>query len=73
MVDTNYKILYDEEDEGKTELIIRPADTASDYAVLDLALIHICGRRPLLYDHTGQLVSCNGRSRRKIHRFSGSF
>lgn len=35
VVDTNYKILYDEEDEGKTELLIRPADTASDYAVLD--------------------------------------
>lgn len=35
VVDTNYKILYDEENEGKTELIIRPADTASDYAVLD--------------------------------------
>lgn len=35
VVDTNYKILYDEEDEGKTRLIIRPADLASDYAVLD--------------------------------------
>lgn len=35
VVDTNHKILYDEEDEGKTELIIRPADAASDYAVLD--------------------------------------
>lgn len=35
VVDTNYKILYDEEDEGKTRLIIRPADPASDYAVLD--------------------------------------
>ena len=35
VVDTNYKILYDEEDEGKTRLIIRPADALSDYAVLD--------------------------------------
>ena len=35
VVETNYKVLYDEEDEGKTELTIRPADTASDYAVLD--------------------------------------
>ena len=34
-MDTNYKILYDEEDEGKTRLIIRPADAQSDYAVLD--------------------------------------
>lgn len=35
VLETNYQILYDEEDEGKTRLSINPADPASDYAVLD--------------------------------------
>ncbi len=35
VLETNYQILYDEEDEGKTQLTIRPADQSSDYAVLD--------------------------------------
>ena len=37
VVETNYQIYYDEEDEGKTQLSIKPADQASDYAVLDSA------------------------------------
>ncbi|WP_143320904.1 hypothetical protein [Clostridium sp. HBUAS56010] len=35
VVDTNYQILYDETHDGKTELVIKPADKKSDYAVLD--------------------------------------
>ena len=35
VVETNYQILYDEENEGKTVLVIKPADTDSDYALLD--------------------------------------
>lgn len=35
VVETNYQVFYDEEDEGKTQLVIKPADPASDYAVLD--------------------------------------
>ena len=37
VVETNYQIFYDEEDEGKTRLSINPADPASDYAVLNSA------------------------------------
>lgn len=37
VVETNYQVFYDEEDEGKTQLVIKPADPASDYAVLDHA------------------------------------
>ena len=35
VVETNYQIVFDEEHEGKTVLVIKPADKASDYAVLD--------------------------------------
>ena len=35
VVETNYQVLYDEEHEGKTVLVIKPADTDSDYALLD--------------------------------------
>ncbi|WP_024291608.1 InlB B-repeat-containing protein [Lacrimispora indolis] len=34
VVETNYQILYDENHEGKTVLVIKPADKKSDYAVL---------------------------------------
>lgn len=37
VVETNYQVYYDEEDEGKTRLVINPADPSSDYAVLDSA------------------------------------
>lgn len=35
VVETNYQILYDEEHEGKTVLVIKPADPDADYAILD--------------------------------------
>lgn len=35
VVETNYQVLYDEEHEGKTILVIKPADPDSDYAILD--------------------------------------
>ena len=35
VVETNYQVLYDEEHEGKTVFVIKPADTDSDYAILD--------------------------------------
>ena len=35
VVETNYQILYDENHEGKTVLVIKPADKKSDYAVLN--------------------------------------
>lgn len=35
VVETNYQVLYDENHEGKTVLIIKPADIASEYALLD--------------------------------------
>ena len=35
VVETNYQILPDENHEGKTVLVIKPADNRSDYAVLD--------------------------------------
>ena len=35
VVETNYQILYDEDHEGKTVLVIKPADPNSDYAILD--------------------------------------
>lgn len=35
VVETNYQVLYDEEHEGKTVLVIKPADPDSDYAILD--------------------------------------
>jgi uncharacterized repeat protein (TIGR02543 family) len=34
VVETNYQILFDENHEGKTVLVIKPADRKSDYAVL---------------------------------------
>lgn len=34
-VEANYQIYYDEKDEGKTQLSVKPGDQASDYAVLD--------------------------------------
>jgi uncharacterized repeat protein (TIGR02543 family) len=34
VVETNYQILFDENHEGKTVLVIKPADKKSDYAVL---------------------------------------
>ncbi|RHB48083.1 hypothetical protein DW886_04645 [Enterocloster aldenensis] len=37
VVETNYQVFYDEEEEGKTQLLIKPADMASDYAVLNHA------------------------------------
>lgn len=35
VVETNYEILYDEDHDGKTVLVIEPADPDSDYALLD--------------------------------------
>ncbi len=35
VVETNYQILYDEDHEGKTVLVIKPADKKSDYGVLN--------------------------------------
>ena len=35
VLETNYQIIYDETEEGKTVLIIKPADPDSEYAVLD--------------------------------------
>lgn len=35
VLETNYQIIYDEDEEGKTVLIIKPADQDSEYAVLD--------------------------------------
>lgn len=35
VMDENYKVEYDEDKEGKTTLIINPADPASDYALVD--------------------------------------
>ncbi|WP_349769081.1 hypothetical protein [Hungatella sp.] len=35
VLETNYQILYDEEEAGKTILVIKPADSDSEYAVLD--------------------------------------
>ena len=35
VLETNYQIIYDEEEEGKTVLVIKPADPDSEYAVLD--------------------------------------
>lgn len=35
VVETNYQILFDENHEGKTVLVIKPADKKSDYAVLN--------------------------------------
>lgn len=37
VVETNYQVFYDEEEEGKTQLLIKPADSASDYALLNHA------------------------------------
>lgn len=35
VLETNYQITYDEKEEGKTCLVIKPADPDSEYAVLD--------------------------------------